>query len=171
MKPSRETIRKALPKHGLAGQQALPPHGGGKAHVRTTLPHKSGQWIAGECVRPCRKHGGLPGMGNALTYARRYSLSAIVRGASEVDGETPRPRPTARTRRAKTSASTEDCHRGPKPETIHRAGLRPARHSQGRPQAAQKDAGGVRPCPAAGLEPAQGQPRFRPSAACPRRSA
>ena len=82
-----ETIRKVLPKHGLAVTQVMLPRDDGKAHVRTTLLHESGQWIAGECVMPCDKQGGIQGMGSAITYARRYSLSAIVGVVSEVDDD------------------------------------------------------------------------------------
>lgn len=80
-------LREVLPKHGLAVTQTLIPSDGGKAHVRTTLMHKSGQWIAGECVMPLDKQGGPQGMGSAITYARRYSLSAIVGVVSEDDDD------------------------------------------------------------------------------------
>lgn len=82
-----EAIRKVLPKHGLAVAQVMLPRDDGKAHVRTTLLHESGLWIAGECVMPCDKQGGIQGMGSAITYARRYSLSAIVGVVSEVDDD------------------------------------------------------------------------------------
>ncbi len=82
-----EAIRKVLPKHGLAVAQVMLPRDDGKAHVRTTLLHESGQWIAGECVMPCDKQGGIQGMGSAITYARRYSLSAIVGVVSEEDDD------------------------------------------------------------------------------------
>lgn len=82
-----DAIRKVLPKHGLAVTQVMLPRDDGKAHVRTTLLHESGQWIAGECVMPCDKQGGIQGMGSAITYARRYSLSAIVGVVSEVDDD------------------------------------------------------------------------------------
>ena len=36
---------------------------------------------------PCDKQGGIQGMGSAITYARRYSLSAIVGVVSEVDDD------------------------------------------------------------------------------------
>jgi len=80
-------LREVLPKHGLAVTQTLMPSDGGKAHVRTTLMHKSGQWIAGECIMPLDKQGGPQGMGSAITYARRYSLSAIVGVVSEEDDD------------------------------------------------------------------------------------
>ena len=80
-------IRDVLPKHGLAVVQTMLPTDGSKAHVRTMLAHKSGQWIAGECVMPLDKQGGAQGMGSAITYARRYSLSAIVGVVTEEDDD------------------------------------------------------------------------------------
>lgn len=81
-----EAIRKILPKHGLAvSQMVLPTEG--KAHVRTLLMHESGEWIAGECVLPPDRAGGPQGMGSAITYARRYSLSALLGVVSEDDDD------------------------------------------------------------------------------------
>lgn len=80
-------IREVLPKHGLAVIQTMLPTDGSKAHVRTMLAHKSGQWIAGECVMPLDRQGGAQGMGSAITYARRYSLSAIVGVVTEEDDD------------------------------------------------------------------------------------
>jgi len=80
-------IREVLPKHGLAVIQTMLPTDGSKAHVRTMLAHKSGQWIAGECVMPLDRQGGAQGMGSAITYARRYSLSAIVGIVTEDDDD------------------------------------------------------------------------------------
>ena len=80
-------IRDVLPKHGLAVVQTMLPTDGSKAHVRTMLAHKSGQWIAGECVMPLDRQGGAQGMGSAITYARRYSLSAIVGVVTEEDDD------------------------------------------------------------------------------------
>lgn len=81
-----EAIRETLPKHGLAVSQMVLPHES-KARVRTLLMHKSGQWIASECLMPIDGRGGPQGMGSAITYARRYSLSAIVGVVSEDDDD------------------------------------------------------------------------------------
>ena len=81
-----EAIRETLPKHGLAVSQMVLPHDS-KARVRTLLMHKSGQWIASECLMPIDGRGGPQGMGSAITYARRYSLSAIVGVVSEDDDD------------------------------------------------------------------------------------
>jgi len=80
-------IREVLPKHGLAVIQTMLPTDGSRAHVRTMLCHKSGQWLAGEIVMPLDRQGGTQGMGSAITYARRYSLSAIVGVVTEEDDD------------------------------------------------------------------------------------
>ena len=72
-----DAVREVLPRHGLCVVQTMLPTDGTRAHVRTTLAHKSGQWFASECVMPLDRQGGAQGMGSAITYARRYSLSAI----------------------------------------------------------------------------------------------
>lgn len=81
-----EAIRETLPKHGLSVSQIIMPHES-KARVRTLLMHKSGQWLASECLMPLDRNGGPQGMGSAITYARRYSLSAIVGVVSEDDDD------------------------------------------------------------------------------------
>ena len=53
--------------------------------LRTTLAHKSGQWIASELTLPNDRMGGIQGMGSALTYARRYALAAMVGVAQDDD--------------------------------------------------------------------------------------
>lgn len=82
-----EAIREALPKHGLAVTQLILPSPEGKAHVRTVLMHESGEWLASECILPPDRAGGVQGIGSAITYARRYSLSAIVGVVSEDDDD------------------------------------------------------------------------------------
>ena len=81
-----DAIRQVLPKHGLSVSQLILPSEG-KAHVRTMLMHESGEWLAGECVLPPDRAGGPQGMGSAITYARRYSLSALVGVVSEDDDD------------------------------------------------------------------------------------
>lgn len=80
-------IKEVMPKHGIAVVQTMMPDEANYARVRTTLMHKSGQWIAGECRMPCDRQGGVQGMGSAITYARRYSLSAMVGVVSEDDDD------------------------------------------------------------------------------------
>ena len=82
-----DAVREVLPKHGLCVVQTMLPTDGTRAHVRTTLAHKSGQWFASECVMPLDRQGGAQGMGSAITYARRYSLSAILGVVTDEDDD------------------------------------------------------------------------------------
>lgn len=83
-----EAVREGLTANGLAVVQAPMPEEKG-IKLRTTLAHKSGQWIASELYLPQDKMGGVQGMGSALTYARRYALAAMVGIAQDDDdGET-----------------------------------------------------------------------------------
>ena len=89
-----DAVRKVLPKHGLSIAQIVLPTEG-VAHVRTMLMHESGQWLASECRMPYDNTGSkntVQSMGSAITYARRYSLSALVGVVADDDddGEPPR---------------------------------------------------------------------------------
>ena len=82
-----EATRQVLPRHELAVIQTAIPTDGTRAAIRTTLAHSSGEWIAGELCMPLDRQGGPQGMGSALTYARRYSLAALVGVVSEDDDD------------------------------------------------------------------------------------
>ena len=83
-----EAVREGLTANGIAVIQAPMPADNG-IKLRTTLAHKSGQWMASELCLPQDKMGGVQGMGSALTYARRYALAAMVGIAQDDDdGET-----------------------------------------------------------------------------------
>lgn len=80
-----DVCRQVLPKHGLAVSQTMEPGEG--VQVRTTLMHKSGQWISGVIALPPVKND-PQAYGSAVTYGRRYSLAAIVGViADDDDGE------------------------------------------------------------------------------------
>lgn len=83
-----DAVREGLASNSIAVIQApMPVENGIK--LRTTLAHKSGQWIASELCLPNDRMGGVQGMGSALTYARRYALAAMVGIAQDDDdGET-----------------------------------------------------------------------------------
>lgn len=83
-----DAVREGLTANGIAVIQApMPAENGIK--LRTTLAHKSGQWMASELCLPNDRMGGVQGMGSALTYARRYALAAMVGIAQDDDdGET-----------------------------------------------------------------------------------
>ena len=52
--------------------------------------HESGQWLASECRMPYDNTGSkntVQSMGSAITYARRYSLSALVGVVADDDDD------------------------------------------------------------------------------------
>ena len=79
----RDVISPALAKHGLAVLQATEMVESGFV-IATRMVHESGQWF--ESVYPFQLDKPQQ-MGSALTYARRYSLSAICGIASEEDDD------------------------------------------------------------------------------------
>jgi hypothetical protein len=79
-----ESGREALSKNGLAVIQTNRQSDIGVV-VITTLAHESGEWIRGELnMRPVKSDP--QGIGSCITYARRYSLSAII-GTAQVDDD------------------------------------------------------------------------------------
>jgi hypothetical protein len=81
-----EAIRKPLTANGLSVTQILETEPGGVA-VRTMLLHASGQWLASRYVMPVGERLTPQAMGSAITYARRYALSAIVGIAPDDDDD------------------------------------------------------------------------------------
>jgi len=80
-----EAIRVAFSSNGLSYIQTVEPSDKDEVRVETTLLHSSGEWIAcGVLSLPVSK-ADAQGYGSALTYARRYSLSAAVGVAPEDD--------------------------------------------------------------------------------------
>lgn len=80
-----DAIRSAFASNGLSYIQSVEPSDKDEVRVETTLLHASGEWIAcGVLALPVSKHD-AQGFGSALTYARRYSLSAAVGIAPEDD--------------------------------------------------------------------------------------
>lgn len=73
-----EAIRDALATNGLSYMQHLQQSEKHEVCVETVILHASGQWIGcGTVAIPVNKND-AQGYGSALTYARRYSLSAAV---------------------------------------------------------------------------------------------
>ena len=79
-----EAIRKPLADNGLAIAQVMETSENGLCLV-TMLTHSSGQWISGDY--PLQIAAKPQELGSALTYARRYSLSAIVSIAGDDDDD------------------------------------------------------------------------------------
>ena len=80
-------IKSAFPylsKHGLSisqGNEIIPK----AVCVTTTLMHSSGQWIRSKVKLPLNKVD-AQGVGAAITYGRRYGLSAMV-GIAQYDDD------------------------------------------------------------------------------------
>lgn len=80
-----EAIREAFSYNGLSYIQMLDSSKPNEIAVETIIMHSSGQWISnGVLSVPVSKHD-AQGYGSAITYARRYSLSAATGVAPEED--------------------------------------------------------------------------------------
>ena len=81
----REAVMPALNNNGIAVFQ-LPTETTGNVSVKTTLAHESGEWIS--CTVTVKPNKPDPqATGSAITYARRYGLSAITScGCEDDDG-------------------------------------------------------------------------------------
>ena len=80
-----EAIRGAFSANGLSYIQTIQPSDRDEVRVETMILHSSGEWIScGVLALPVSKVD-AQGYGSALTYARRYSLSAAVGVAPEDD--------------------------------------------------------------------------------------
>jgi len=79
-----DAIREPFAKNGLSYTQTTEMREGGFVLV-TSLRHASGQWIASEYPLPVAAKP--QELGSALTYARRYSLSAIACIAADEDDD------------------------------------------------------------------------------------
>lgn len=99
--------QKLLKKNGLSVSQ-LCNDGEDKVSVTTLLMHTSGEWLSGTItMKPSKPDP--QGVGSAITYARRYSLSAILGLATEDDddgnvasGKTEKPAPVSKQPEKKT---------------------------------------------------------------------
>lgn len=87
-----ETVRPALAAHGLAVVQGVvyPETGeGGRLvgiTVETRLVHTSGEWLASMVPVPVAK-GDAHGLGSALSYGRRYGISALLALSTDEDDD------------------------------------------------------------------------------------
>lgn len=79
-----QTAQPALTKHGFAIVQVGSPSEAGTIALETMLIHTSGEWISGEITLPVGKLD-PQGAGSAISYARRYGLSAILSIVAEDD--------------------------------------------------------------------------------------
>lgn len=81
-----DACREALAEQGLAVTQSAASADGAGVTVTTTLLHRRGQWIAGDVCVPLEKPT-AQAMGSAITYARRYGLSAMLGIVAEEDDD------------------------------------------------------------------------------------
>lgn len=89
-----EATRPVLAAHGLAviqGSAVPETHEGTLVgfNVETMLVHSSGEWLSNAVLMPVEK-ASAQGAGSALTYGRRYGLSALLNLTADEDddGET-----------------------------------------------------------------------------------
>lgn len=81
-----DSCRAVLVKHGLCLVQTTEITENGGVVLNTTLAHVSGQWMSGSYpLNPVKNDP--QGMGSAMTYARRYSLQAIIGIVAEDDDD------------------------------------------------------------------------------------
>jgi ERF superfamily len=78
-----DACRAALSKNKIAVMQC-PQFDSNGAWLETTLAHESGEWIMSRFPLLNNK-GDMQGFGSSITYAKRYSLSAMVGVTSEDD--------------------------------------------------------------------------------------
>lgn len=79
-------VRPLLSKNGLSVLQ-FPGGDGENISITPLLLHSSGEWIRGNTLTLRADKATAQGAGSAITYARRYSLSAILGISSEDDDD------------------------------------------------------------------------------------
>lgn len=101
-----DACRDVLPKHGLAITQTLIPQPEPSLIcVRTILLHTSGQYLSSDCLLNSNgersRTNPAQAAGSAITYARRYGLSALVGivADDDDDGNACESRPAQKQRR------------------------------------------------------------------------
>jgi hypothetical protein len=105
-----EQVRPVLARHGLAVLQSVthPETDAGRVvgiAVETRVLHTSGEWIAGLVTLPVEKST-AQGTGSAISYGRRYGLSALLGlTAEDDDGQAASSAPKAAPARAARPAA------------------------------------------------------------------
>jgi len=100
-----DTVRPVLKKHGLSVVQSV--SGNGQTGITTMVLHKSGQYIADTFELPAldenKRMNVVQAMGAAITYGRRYGISAMLSLATDEDtdahtvkGNSTEPKQTAK---------------------------------------------------------------------------
>ena len=100
-----EAIRKPLSENGLSIIQTMDVLEG-KSVLCTTLLHTSGEWVDGvQLVNPVKDDP--QSLGSAISYARRYSLSAILGIVADEDDDAEIATPKSKTSPAKREVAPE----------------------------------------------------------------
>jgi len=81
-----ESIKEPMSKNGLCTVQTLATTEKGMSVVTTVL-HSSGQWISDEGIPLVLDKDNMQGLGSAITYAKRYGISALLSVVSEEDDD------------------------------------------------------------------------------------
>ena len=81
-----DSARPILAKYGLALFQSTETHDGFPAIV-TMILHESGEWVASDPLVMAPTKNDPQSAGGAITYARRYSLSAMLGLAADDDDD------------------------------------------------------------------------------------
>lgn len=85
-----QACRAALSSNGIAAIQQVTAADGQRVAITTLLTHSSGEWIElGPLEVPVQKFD-AQGVGSAISYGKRYALSAavgVVSGEEDDDGE------------------------------------------------------------------------------------
>jgi len=107
-----DDIRPILQKHGLSVMQ-FPGKDGDDVTVKTMLLHESGEWLESEtsAARPVKNDP--QGVGSAITYLRRYSLTAFLSlstGDIDDDGNAASQPPAQPQQHARTTSQTTQQH-------------------------------------------------------------
>lgn len=89
-----DTCREVLSKNGLSVAQPVGQVSDKNIEVYTILMHSSGQWISSSMNIPMTKID-PQAAGSAITYARRYSLAAMV-GIAQADDDGEKAMPLVR---------------------------------------------------------------------------
>jgi len=79
-------VRPVLANHGLSVMQ-MPGGDSQETSITTVLMHESGEWIESEPLTMKSVKNDPQGAGSVITYARRYSISAILGISSEGDDD------------------------------------------------------------------------------------
>ncbi len=80
-----EACRLALSSNGLSVVQVMGENATGEHVLTTSLLHESGEWVEGS-QKVIPKDDSPQALGSAITYARRFSLAAMV-GVFQTDDD------------------------------------------------------------------------------------